>query len=402
MFLSAMPLERVSEADLQRLIADGVRESRDIDFKRDAIGDDRDAKREFLRDVTSFANTAGGHLIIGMAEVAGVADALFGLAARPPDDEKLRLENVIRDGVEPRLVGVRIHEVVLAGGGYALIIKIPASWNPPHRVAFGGTNRFYARNSAGAYELSVEQLRAAFLGGAELERRLEDFRVTRLARLETGQGGVGIAGRGKLVVQAVPLANQGEPFDLSLAERQLGNFLPPRARSINCRYNLDGFLLHGATADGDPPTSYTQLFRNGGVEIVVGGYLWLENTGAKQRLFCAGQSLNSELVESIETAITGSYLLGATPPVAVMVSFLDGADSILSMDERRLSLHDKVLDRNALLFEPLVIQEGQLQQGWQKVLRPVFDSLWNAFGYSRCPFLFDQVGNWTGVPRGWR
>ena len=99
MFLSAMPLERVSEADLQRLIADGVRESRDLDFKRDPVGDDRDAKREFLRDVTSFANTAGGYLIIGMAEAAGVADALIGLTARPPDDEKLRLENVIRDAV---------------------------------------------------------------------------------------------------------------------------------------------------------------------------------------------------------------------------------------------------------------------------------------------------------------
>ena len=272
MFLSTMPLERISEADLQRLITDGVRESRDLDFKRDAVGDDRDAKREFLRDVTSFANTAGGYLIIGMAEAEGVAVNLIGLTTRPPDDEKLRLENVIRDGVEPRLVGVRIHEVKLSGDGYALVIKIPASWNPPHRVAFGDTNRFHARNSAGAYELSVEQLRSAFLGNAELERRLEDFRFTRLARLETGQGGVNIAGKGKLVVQAVPLANQEEPFDLSLAERQLGKFLPPGAGSgISYRYNLDGFLLHGATTDGVPPTSYTQLFRNGRVEIAVGG-----------------------------------------------------------------------------------------------------------------------------------
>lgn len=403
MFLSAIPLERVSEADLQRLVTDGVRESRDLDFKRDAIGDDRDAKREFLRDVTSFANTAGGHLIIGMEESTGVADALIGLKARPPDDEKLRLENVIRDGVEPRLVGVGIREVILSGGGYALVIKIPVSWNPPHRVAFGGTNRFYARNSAGAYELSVEQLRSAFLGGAELERRLEDFRFTRLARLETGQGGVGIAGKGRLVVQAVPLANQEEPLDLSVAEQQLGKFLPPQTGSgINYRYNLDGFLLHGATADGGPPTSYIQLFRNGCVEIAVGGYLWSKSTGTNHRLFCAGQNLNSDLADTIETAIAGSFLLGATPPVAVMVSFLDGAGSVLSLDEGRVSLHDKVLDRNAVLFEPLVIQEGQLQQGWQKVLRPVFDSLWNAFGYSRCPFLFDQAGNWTGVPPRWR
>jgi hypothetical protein len=211
-----------------------------------------------------------------------------------------------------------------------------------------------------------------------------------------------ITGEGKLVVQAVPLANREEPFDRSVAERQLGNLQPPRAGGIAYRYNLDGFLLHGATADSDPPTSYTQLFRNGSVEIAVGGYLWREAVGGNQRLFCAGRSLNSDLADTIETAIAGSFLLGATPPVAVMVSFLGGAGSILSLDDGRMSLHGKVLDRNALLFEPLIIQEGLLQQGWQKGLRPVFDSLWNAFGYPRCPVLFDQAGNWAGVPPGWR
>ena len=90
--------------------------------------------------------------------------------------------------------------------------------------------------------------------------------------------------------------------------------------------------------------------------------------------------MSADLVDSIETAIAGSFLLGATPPVAVMVSFLDGANSVLSLDEERLSLNGKALDRSSLLFEPLVIEEGQLQQGWQTVLRPVFDSLWNAFG----------------------
>lgn len=403
MFLSTIPLERVSEADLQRLIADGVREGRDLDFKRDAVGDDRDAKREFLRDVTSFANTAGGHLIIGVAEAAGVADALIGLKAQPPDHEKLRLENLNRDGVEPRLVGVRIHEVMLSGGGYALVIKIPASWNPPHRVGFGGSNRFYARNSGGAYELSVEQLRSAFLGGAELERRLEDFRVMRLARLETGQGGVCLAGLGKLIVQVVPLTDKDGPFELSLLERQMGKILPPRAGgSINFRYNLDGFLLHGATADGDPPQSYTQVFRNGRVEIAVGNYIWSKDIGGKRRQFCAGQSLNAELAEAVETAVQASLMVGATAPIAVMASFLDGFGSTLAMEDGLLSPHDKVLDRNGLLFEPVVIEEGGLPAGWQAVLRPVFDSLWNAFGYSRCPVLFDNAGNWTGIPPRWR
>ena len=43
MFLSSIALERISEADLRRLISGGVREGRDLDFNGDAIGDDRPA-----------------------------------------------------------------------------------------------------------------------------------------------------------------------------------------------------------------------------------------------------------------------------------------------------------------------------------------------------------------------
>ena len=403
MFLSAIPLEQVSEADLQRLIAEGVRENRDLEFKRE-VGATREAKQEFLKDVISFANTAGGHLIIGMDAEAGVASALTGLKrTQTADSEKLRLENLVRDGVEPRLVGVRIHEVSLPDDNYALVIKIPASWNPPHRVSYNGANRFYARNSAGAYELSVEQIRSAFLGGAELERRLDDFRLTRLARLGTDQGGVGISGKGKLIVQTVPLATRQENFDLSGINKKLHEFLPPRAvHGINYRYNMDGFLLHGATRGGDPPTSYTQVFRNGCVEIAVGDYVYSRDKDGKQRLLCDGPSLSREMAGAIETAIAASFSLGATPPIAVMVSFTEGIGSILRLGDGLMAFPEKVLDRNALLFAPVVVQEAPLQQGWQKGFRPVFDSLWNAFGYPRCDSLFDNAGNWTGIPTRWQ
>jgi predicted HTH transcriptional regulator len=36
-----------------------------IDYKRDLYEHTPDGKREFLKDVSSFANSAGGHIIIG-------------------------------------------------------------------------------------------------------------------------------------------------------------------------------------------------------------------------------------------------------------------------------------------------------------------------------------------------
>ncbi len=75
-FLSAISIAELSEAHIVRLIADSVAESRDLDYNRSPYGDDREAKREFLKDVTALANTFNGHLIIGMAEVDGIASGL--------------------------------------------------------------------------------------------------------------------------------------------------------------------------------------------------------------------------------------------------------------------------------------------------------------------------------------
>ena len=71
MVLDSKKLADVLESDIQELIANGVLESREIDYKEQLkIGSDGD-KKEFLYDVSSFANAGGGHLLIGVAESEG-------------------------------------------------------------------------------------------------------------------------------------------------------------------------------------------------------------------------------------------------------------------------------------------------------------------------------------------
>jgi hypothetical protein len=395
MFLATQPLERVSEADLQRLIADGVREGRNLDFKRDAIGDDRDAKREFVRDVTSFANTGGGYLIVGMAEAAGVADALSGLTARPADDEKLRLENLIRDGVEPRLGGVRIHEVTLSGGGYALVIKIPASWNPPHRVALGGTNRFYARNSAGAYELSVEQLRSAFLAGTELERRIQDFQFDRLARLKSGRNGASVGGLGKFILHVIPVNPDVELLDLTLVQQEPTKFAPPRSMGFSWRYTFNGLILYTGQGAGTTVPAYTHIFRDGRVEGVRSNIVSENSSSAPSRIFHT--NVSQALFGTTKNYIEGLTTLGVAPPFIVMLSLLGVLGTVLIDSQYALSSTDPV-DRDDLLFEPVVIEDLNFQAGWQTIFRPVLDALWNAYGYPRCHDFFNDDGSWRQAP----
>ena len=88
------PLEQITLDDFQQLIDDGEQEGKTIDYKqamyrvdpltkeeRKSLSDEKKKRRqedrdgqikEFLKDISSFANTVGGHLIIGMVECNGV------------------------------------------------------------------------------------------------------------------------------------------------------------------------------------------------------------------------------------------------------------------------------------------------------------------------------------------
>ena len=161
MALIDKPLELITEQDLLDLIGNQVREDKRIEFKATLPNDSDKQKKEFLADVSSFENASGGDLVFGMKAQNGVASQLIGLQLSSLDAEILRLENILRDGLDPRIPNIRLQEISLTSG-VALLIRVTRSWIPPHRVKLGGTSRFYSRNSAGKYELDVSEMRPLF------------------------------------------------------------------------------------------------------------------------------------------------------------------------------------------------------------------------------------------------
>src|SRR5215471_17078845 len=61
----------IREADLLSLIDTKENEGKEIDYKRLLPGKSDADRREFLYDVSSFANTSGGYLIFGIEERGG-------------------------------------------------------------------------------------------------------------------------------------------------------------------------------------------------------------------------------------------------------------------------------------------------------------------------------------------
>ena len=98
MALKHIPVDQIDEGQLQRLLDAQAAETRDIEYKRETYGrTDRDIA-EYLADISSFANTAGGDLIIGMSEQNGVPTGFAPLDVAP-DAETARLEEIARTGL---------------------------------------------------------------------------------------------------------------------------------------------------------------------------------------------------------------------------------------------------------------------------------------------------------------
>jgi|SRR5262249_54732060 len=150
-----IPLDQLDADRLDSLVANRVQEGRQLEFKEALPGSTDEAKREFLADVSCFANATGGDLIYGIREgrnsdgrPTGEADAIVGVPGLNVDAEKLRLGAIVQDGLQPRLPAIEFHEIKRGQEAPCLVLRIRRSWFGPHMVTFKNLSRFYSRNSA--------------------------------------------------------------------------------------------------------------------------------------------------------------------------------------------------------------------------------------------------------------
>lgn len=179
-------LDSVDEGHLNALVTNGVLESRSLEFKAKLVWGTESERKEFLADVSAFANGGGGDLVLGIEEDNGAASKIVGLDSFDPDKDVLKMESMIRDGIKPRIVGIRPRPVVLGNGRRVVIVRVPNSLNRPHMVAFKNWSRFFSRHSNGKYQLDVDDLRSAFVASQSIAERIGQFRIERIDAILQG------------------------------------------------------------------------------------------------------------------------------------------------------------------------------------------------------------------------
>lgn len=376
MLLGGKVVTELTESDL-RALGQHERECKVLEFKVQLPANRREHHKEFLYDVSSFANASGGHLLYGVDEQAGVAVDFPGLSLTDPDKEIQCLENITRDGVRPRMPGVAFHPVQLANGKYVLIAEVPKSWASPHMVTLRGARPFHSRNSVGRHPLDVDEIRAAFLLSSTLTERIRDFRVERLAKIVADELPVRLPDSPKIVLHAIPIdafATRGT-VDIGAAMHSQHWTTLTSLASSRSRINIDGLLAYSSSRSGLYEYQ-TQLFRSGIIETVVAD---LSRGVQEETKTIWHKPLEETILRRCFQILALQKELGLALPILVFCSLLGVSGYRMSWQH---PAEHRVIDRDTLLV-PEVWLDAYPETLVDVInpLKPMFDDIWNASGW---------------------
>ena len=375
----------ITMADIESLISNSVPEGLQIEYKSDLPGTSNDSKKEFLSDASSFANAEGGDLIYGLREEDGIPVEITDLSSDGVDVIKQRLENLLRDGLSPR-ISANIQPITSEAAA-VLLVRVAKSWNKPHRVIFNGHDRFYSRNSAGKYPLDVEELRQVFAGGRAAISEMKRFVTERTFALFEDVSFVHMGAHAKMMLLLLPIEAFSTDcrYDLSFVDVR---DLPPLSQyGWSHLYNLEGILTFSMAAD-DATYSYAEIYRNGAIEAASSSVFM--GISSKDRVFYAS-SVEKEAIAILPAYFALYKKLGIRPPVGISISFVGIHDYPFRYGSSYGVREAPPLKKDILTLPIETVSDFDRKPS--TILRPLFNLLWNAYGFKSCPN-YDASEGW--------
>ena len=380
-------VNEITEGDLQELIDNSVSEKKTLEYKQSLPGNLDADRKEFLADVSSFSNASGGDLIYGITEDRdkGIPKKLEGVTVKNADQVITRLENMIRDGIKPRISGIVIRPIKVLKSKIALLIRIPKSWNSPHRVTFKGHDKFYTRSTNGKYPMDVTELKIAFNLSETITERIRRFREDRISKIFANETPVPFYDNAKIVLHLIPITsfNPAQRYELNQITSYPEKLKPMVQFGFYSRHNLDGFLTYSRDKEGKS-YSYVQLFNNEIIEAVEGKYLNpRENEG--NLLSIRGTAYELKLIESSFIYLSALKELNVELPIFIFLTFVGVKGYFMSVGQGMFEERGEYeIDRDILLLPEVIIIENY-DTALEDVLKPCFDAMWNACGFPRSP-----------------
>jgi hypothetical protein len=382
------PLTEIQLTDIRGLLGN-VREGKTIEYKQVMPAKTDKEVIQFLATVSAFANTAGGDLLIGVSSDEGIASGVLGIPLAGFDAEKLRLEQLLADNIEPRLPPVAFHSVDCGKHNHVVVVRVPRSWLGPHRV--NKDNRFYGRNSAGKYSLDVGELRSAFVLRESTAERIREFRRNRLLKVMNGDTPVTLAPSTSMVLHVVPLPSFGDRRLINvaaeLAARPVTMPVPLGSQGVGHGINLDGVFIYSGPSV-EKCYGYGLLFRDGCMEGVK------QLSVSEGNPYLAGAVFEQDVVGTLKLYMQTCRQLEVGLPLFVGLSFCNAKGCTLRYDGGGFWASTSAAFRDDVVVLPECLIEND-PTDIPRLLKPVFDMVWNAFGHTGSG-KYDSSGKWIG------
>lgn len=378
-------LEALTEADLQRLIAAGVRESTTLEFKREMYRRNAKHTREMLRDVAAMANAEGGVLIIGMKEDGqGTAQQL--IPVPDAEAEANRLVQLCLAHISERIPGLQARPVPINGGD-VVVVRVPRSYRRPHMITFEGVTDFWVRHDRQKSRMSVAELRTAVMATEDAEMKAQRFGKSRIANA--------LNRRAVIMLGATPLLL--EDGRVSVDDARLPRLLrqPPTFRPLvgaalstplcDVHPTLRG--LAGVT----PGIQELEIFRNGHVE-----FLRFQRELVLEQL----QGLpHPTLLEWVVAEYIRNFMhfvaalrdiTEIVDPYVVRVAVFNCRGVTMAEAGFDVLGHGNIKEWSEgdhLILDPIITHADE---AGDRAAQRIADRFWNAFHFNRCPFFLED------------
>lgn len=370
----------INEVDVRDFLNLRLPEDRSLDYKQELNFRNEDITG-LLKDISAFANTAGGILIYGVSEErdtdnrpTGIPKEITGCGHDNGDEVKKRIENWLYELIEPRIFGVRVKSIHV-DGNMVVLIKIPQSLFKPHALKKEKT--FWFRADSRNCQMGVEELRLAFGTGSERTKEIKNFRTQRVMEIAAGETPIPLENKPlKTIIHYFPTF----PLSIDLEKPEFDRLWPLFADGCSKQPNYEGKIYIEGPSNLGGAYSYLQLYRDGSIETVSIGLSDATGNGN----VIASKDFEEKIIENVKRVISLYASVDIQFPVSILISMVGAQGFKMAWSRPNFLENPRAIIRDTLLLPEVMFESAN--EPVDRKLKPVFDIIWNASGIGASPY----------------
>ena len=216
------------------------------------------------------------------------------------------------------------------------------------------------------------------------------FRSDRLKELQNNRTPVRFLPGAKMILHLIAEGRSTiDPnYNIEIIERNPKYLLPIKSIGLETSHTFDGFLTYTTDLEGRV-RSYAHLYRKGIIESVEGSLI--KTIVSKKEI--PSVSFEEEILKVIPYYFEVFRRIGVESPIFIYLSFTQIKDYTMKLNKKILGVQPTHYQEENLKLTDIFIENFDKVDDIAKLMQPIFDEVWNAFGMFKS-FNYDEDENW--------